>query len=73
LTGEIADDLAVNTYRDRVHVVRVLGLRDEDRDDVMPDAVSWRSAAQRPEFILIVRLTDNLKILLARIKPPGDT
>lgn len=64
MSRQVTHNMALDLHGDSVRVMRVRGLREQHRDDVMADPVSDGPAAQPPQDGLIREFTNDLKIIL---------
>lgn len=62
--AQVADTMAVDMDADGVRVMGVVRLGHQQSNHLVLDAAPWSTAADPPERILIVGLTDDLEILV---------
>src|SRR4051812_36102769 len=61
--GQVADDSSLNPDLNRVRVVLVVRIRDEDGVRLMPNGFYALAADDGPKRLLVVRLADDLQRL----------
>jgi len=68
VAAQVANTESIDPDRDGVGVVRIGGFLEQDGDDVQAHMLCRGAADEGPESLLVVRLTDDLKGLVAVTK-----